>query len=237
MIKVNITNMKRIAENNMKKIIILILIFIFIPIPIKVFATLPLSGKVILIDAGHGEFDPGKIGDGDVLEKDINLKISLKLQSMLEMADAYVLLTRSEDKALGDTKNKDMQGRRYISNISEADVLLSIHQNAFTTPKPSGAIVFYYNEKGTSKILANYIQKYMGEDLERSSGREARKNTSYYILRKTTIPAILIECGFLTNPQDLNLLKTDEYQEKVALAIYKGLVDYFNYQYELEEAK
>lgn len=188
---------------------------------------LPLSGKVVLIDAGHGEFDPGKVGARNTLEKDINLAISLKLQALLETSDAYVLLTRSEDKALGSTKNADMAGRRHIANTGEADILLSIHQNSFNSGGPVGPMVFHYSDEGESKALATSIQKHMNNELGRSSGRKPKKNKNYYVLRTTTMPAVIIECGFLTNSWDLDSLRQEEYQNKVAWSIYKGVLEYF----------
>lgn len=191
-----------------------------------VYADLPLSGKVILIDAGHGGFDPGKVERGTE-EKEINLKIALKLQSILEMSDAYVIMTRAEDEATGDTKDADMGFRKNLANISEADILISIHQNAYTDGKPLGPVVFHYNEEDESKALAQNIQKYLNDDLARSPNRLPKQNKNYFIIRTVTMPAVIVECGFLTNSWDFDSLRQDSYQDKVAWAIYKGLVDYF----------
>lgn len=193
-------------------------------------ASLPISGKTILIDPGHGAFDPGKVGARNTLEKDINIQIALKLQTYLELSDGYVLMTRADDQAVGQTKNADMAGRKHIANTSEADILVSIHQNAFTDGKPRGPMVFHYSDEKQSVDLATAIQDRMNTALERSPNRKPKKNKSYFILKKTTIPAVIVECGFLTNTWDLDCLKQDSYQEKVAWAIYQGIVDYFEEQ-------
>lgn len=190
-------------------------------------SSMPLSGKVILIDSGHGEWDPGKVGTSKILEKDINLKIAKKLQANLEQGDAYVLMTRVEDKALGSNKDADMSGRKYIANTSEADILISIHQNSFSSGSAKGPQVFHYDDSANSKKLADSLQLQLNSILGRSAGRKANTNPSYFILRKTTMPAVIVECGFLTNSWDRDSLTQDAYQEKVAWAIYLGIIDYF----------
>lgn len=212
----------------MKKILLFGMLFFLASSSKVIYATsLPLSGKNILIDVGHGEWDPGKVGARNTLEKDINLAISLKLQELLETANAYVLMTRTEDKALGTSKNADMQGRRYLANASSVDILISIHQNAYSDGRPKGPMVFHYSDQEPSKNLASCIQNNMNQILERSPKRTPKINKSYYILRATTVPAALIECGFLTNSWDLDCLKQEEYQDKVAWSIYMGIVEYF----------
>ena len=191
-------------------------------------SSMPLSGKVILIDSGHGEWDPGKVGESKTLEKDINLSIAKKLQAYLELADAYVLMTRVEDKALGSNKDADMAGRKQIANTSSADVLISIHQNSFELGSAKGPQVFHHNESEPSKKLANTIQIEMNNMLERSPNRKAKINPTYFILRTTTMPAVIVECGFLTNSWDRDSLRQEAYQEKVAWAIYKGIINYFS---------
>lgn len=211
----------------MKKLILILFVFIYFFGIVTVYADLPLSGRVILIDAGHGAFDPGKVGARKTLEKEINLNIALKLQYLLELSDAYVLMTRAEDKALGSTKEADMHGRRYLANTGEADILISIHQNAYSNGTPVGPMVFHYSDEPYSKSLATSIQNNLNEELGRSSKRKPKINKNYFILKKTTIPAVIVECGFLTNSWDLDSLRQDIYQEKVAWAIYKGITEYF----------
>ncbi|MCL1924201.1 MAG: N-acetylmuramoyl-L-alanine amidase [Defluviitaleaceae bacterium] len=209
----------------MKKLMflpILLCSFFFVDI---VYAA-PLFGKTIIIDAGHGEFDPGKVAARKTLEKDINLEIALKLQAILETNGAYVLMMRNEDEALGQTKDADMAGRRYLANISHADMLVSVHQNAFENSQPVGPMVFHYSED--SLELAKSIQDSLNNHLQRSGGRKPKQNKSYFILRTTTLPAVLVECGFLTNSWDLDSLRQEDYQKKVAFAIYEGILNYFD---------
>jgi len=200
---------------------------LILPHQISWATSLPLSGKSILIDVGHGGWDPGKVGARNTLEKDVNLAIALKLQQLLESSDAYVLMTRTEDKALGSSKKADMQGRRHLANMSSVDILVSIHQNAYASGGAKGPMVFHYSDTEHSKNLAGAIQEQMNKMLERSPKRTPKINKSYYILRATTVPAALVECGFLTNSWDLDCLKQEQYQEKVAWAIYMGIVNYF----------
>jgi N-acetylmuramoyl-L-alanine amidase len=188
--------------------------------------SMPMSKKIILIDAGHGGWDPGMV-EGGTLEKDINLKIAVKLQALLEQAGSYVLMTRAGDEALGDRKRFDMRNRKAIANNSKADMLISIHQNSFPQESAKGAQVFYYNQSGNSKLLAECVQSEIINFADPGNHRSAKANDSYYILKETSIPSVIVECGFLSNPGDKASLTTEEYQERVAWAIYKGIVNYY----------
>ena len=194
---------------------------------VAVFA-MPVSGKVIIIDAGHGGWDPGKVAAGNVLEKDINLNIALKLQAYLEQGGSTVIMTRIVDEALGNQKSGDMLGRKTIANTSSADLLISIHQNAYDSPSVSGAQVFYFGDAPESKALAQHIQAELKAFLNQNNKLEVKSNSNYYILRQTMLPAVIVECGFLTHATERQRLTQDEYQEKVAWAIYKGIIAYFN---------
>ena len=196
------------------------------PQHVDVFA-MPASGKVIVIDAGHGEWDPGKVVGDDVLEKDINLAIALNLQRYFEQGGFYVLMTRVDDSALGDTKRRDMAGRIAIANDMHGDVLISIHQNSFPDARASGPQVFYYGDSPESKRLAESVQNQMTEFLG-VRRREPKANENYFMLKRTTIPAIIVECGFLSNRGDRELLVTEAHQQRVAWAIYVGVVNFLN---------
>lgn len=189
---------------------------------------MPVSKKIVIIDAGHGGFDPGKIANDNIYEKDINLKIALKLQKYLEQNGATVIMTRTEEDALSGTKNEDMNKRKEIINNGKGDVLISIHQNSFPEESVRGAQVFYYNDESQSKPLAELIQNELKSISSYENKRSAKANSDYYILRETTLPSVIVECGFLSNMEELNLLNSDEYQEKVAWSIYKGVINYFN---------
>ncbi|HOA80300.1 MAG TPA: N-acetylmuramoyl-L-alanine amidase CwlD [Defluviitaleaceae bacterium] len=193
---------------------------------------LPTAKRVIIIDPGHGGFDPGKMGINGAHEKDINLAIALKLQAYLEQSGAYVVITRNTDEGLneeGDTNKKrsDMRKRKELINSSEGDILISIHQNSFPESKYKGAQVFYHGHSTEGERLAKEIQKQLKEFVDPNNKREAKANTDYYVLKTTNIPAVIVECGFLTNPEEEANLNNEIYQEKVAWAIYVAIVEYF----------
>ncbi|MCL2204092.1 MAG: N-acetylmuramoyl-L-alanine amidase [Defluviitaleaceae bacterium] len=187
---------------------------------------MPLDRRVVVVDAGHGGWDPGMVS-GKVDEKDINLKIAHKLQAYLELGGATVIITRLDDSDLSKSKSGDMAVRRLIANTSKADIFVSIHQNAFGNSSVRGAQVFYFNESDNSKKLANAIQEQIKEFANPSNRFQARANSNYFVLKQTEMPAVLVECGFLTNPGEKSRLLTEAYQEKIAWGIYMGIVDYF----------
>jgi N-acetylmuramoyl-L-alanine amidase len=191
--------------------------------------SMPMSKKVILIDPGHGGWDPGMVED-TTLEKDVNLQIAQKLQGFLEQAGSYVLMTRVTDEALGDRKTFDLKTRGSLANHSKADLLVSIHQNSFPQAKISGAQVFYHGQSEPSRLLAEAVQAEIKNFVDPGNHRAAKPDQQYYILKETAIPSIIVECGFLSNPTEKASLTSDEYQDRVAWAIYKGIVEY----YELE---
>lgn len=188
---------------------------------------LSTAKKIIVIDPGHGGFDPGKVGTNGENEKNINLKISEKLQAYLEQSGSYVIVTRSEDEALADRKNQDLKERKNITNTSGCDVMVSIHQNSFPKGGAKGAQVFYYNSSKEGKLLAKCIQNKIKEFADTSNNRDVKANTDYYVLRTTEIPSVIVECGFLSNIDEEAKLNTEEYQEKIAWAIYMGIIEYF----------
>jgi len=192
----------------------------------EVFAT-SVNKKVIVIDAGHGGWDPGKVGKNDVMEADINLAIAEDLQVMLETGGAVVFMTRADDTALGDTKNADLSARSAMPTDMQAHIFVSVHQNAYHTSNVRGAQTFYYGDSEKSKQLAEVVQARMRSFLDAENRKEAKANENYYLLRKTATPAIIVECGFLTNDAEAEMLAREDYQEKVAWAIYMGILDYF----------
>jgi N-acetylmuramoyl-L-alanine amidase len=188
---------------------------------------MPVSKKVVVIDAGHGGWDPGTVRD-NVLEKDINLSIAQKLQAYLEEGGATVLITRLDDAGLADTKAGDMRMRRQISNTGHADIVVSIHQNSLGNTNIKGAQVFYYNQSDSSKKLSDFIQQHLIEFVDPNNRLQPKANDNYYILKQTAMPAVIVECGFLSNPGERSKLVTESYQERIAWGIYMGIVDYFN---------
>lgn len=193
---------------------------------------LATASKTIIIDPGHGGFDPGKTGTTGVHEKEINLNIALKLRDYLEQSGAYVIMTRTEDVDLDgdDTKQRkkaDMMNRSQRVNDSNGDIMVSIHQNSFPQAKVRGGQVFFYKDSGNGQVLAQHIQKAIQTHADEENKRVAKHNGDYYILRTTKIPAVIVECGFLTNLEEERKLNTDQYQEKMAWAIYIGIIEYF----------
>lgn len=187
----------------------------------------PMMDAKIVLDAGHGGWDPGKTGTVGKNEKDLNLAVTEKLADYLEIGGAEVILTRSSDDALGTGKRTDMAERKRIANESDADILVSIHQNAFPSAKAKGAQVFYHNRSENGKLLAECVQENLRERVDGSNNRQAKESESYYILKTTEIPAVIVECGFLSNGEEEKRLNDAGYQEKLAWAIYCGILDYF----------
>ena len=189
--------------------------------------------KVVVIDAGHGGNDPGKVGVHNELEKDINLSIAYMLKDKMVDAGFSVLMTRTSDDGLYNIydKNKkmsDLRKRVEIINTSEAVCLISIHQNSFSSSNERGAQVFYYNTSELSNKLAKFVQKSMKEYHDVNNTRQEKSNGSYYILKKTYKPAIIVECGFLSNGEEAYKLTTKKYQESIATSICNGVVSWAN---------
>lgn len=199
-----------------------------------------LSGAVterkkpcVVIDAGHGGADPGKVGASGVLEKDINLQIAKKLQQFLEQEDVEVVLTRDSDAGLYDEnasnkKVQDMKRRVELIEKSQPVVTVSIHQNSYHEEYVHGAQTFYYTGSEQSKRLAEKIQQMLLNKVDKDNTREAKANDSYYLLKKTSSPIVIVECGFLSNRNEAQKLESDYYQEKIAWAIHMGILQYLN---------
>lgn len=195
-----------------------------------------LNGKmqtVIVVDVGHGGYDPGKIGVSGSKEKDLNLEIALKLKRNLEHQGMTVILTRDGDYGLysADSSNKkreDMRERVKIINQSGAVLAVSIHQNSFTDGKYSGAQVFFYKGSKEGEKLAKYIQQSFALYADETNQRQEKANSDYYLLKNSEIPMVIAECGFLSNAAEEAKLLTEEYQEKVAWAIHMGVMQYLS---------
>lgn len=189
--------------------------------------------QVIVIDPGHGGMDPGKVGLNEVLEKEINLSIAIKLKILLEKDGYQVVLTRTADEGLyqSSDKNKkstDMKNRVSLINETKPVVAVSIHQNSYPDSSVKGAQVFYHEQSPQGKVLAETIQQTLKDTLNDGNHRLAKSNSSYYMLKKTECPIVIVECGFLTNPGEVVSLSDETYQEKVAWAIKEGILQYIN---------
>lgn len=189
--------------------------------------------RCIVIDVGHGGFDPGKVGITGCYEKDINLKIAEKLKVFLEMENIEVVLTREDDSGLyseTDSNKKTTDMRNRVGLIEEVNPVLavSIHQNSYSDESIKGAQTFYYSGSEESEELAGIIQARLVNTLDKENHRKEKSNDSYYLLKNTSCPIVIVECGFLSNTEECKLLETDYYQEKVAWAIYIGIMQYLN---------
>lgn len=186
----------------------------------------------IVIDAGHGGADPGKVGVNDQLEKDINLKIAQKLKQFLQSEGIKVVMTREGEEGLYDesASNKKVQDmKRRLEVIESADPVLvvSIHQNSYHEEYVKGAQVFYYTTSEKSRGLAETLQEQL-RILDPENKREAKGNDSYFLLKKTAKPIVIVECGFLSNREEAENLSSSVYQEKMAWNIYMGIMKYLN---------
>lgn len=184
--------------------------------------------KSVVIDAGHGGSDPGKIGVNKSLEKDINLQIALQVKEKLEKNKIKVVMTREDGESLSSTdatnhKADDMKKRVKIINESDASIAVSIHQNSYSSEEVKGAQVFYYTHSEEGKKMAEIMQENFRLANPRNK-RQAKENGTYYMLKKTKIPTIIVECGFLSNWEEAELLNSPEYQDKMAQLICDGIV-------------
>lgn len=185
----------------------------------------------IVIDAGHGGTDPGKIGINGKKEKDINLQIAKELKKKLEKEGIEVIMTRESDEGLynSSSRNKkvdDMKKRCKIIDEAKPVFTISIHQNSYPEEYVKGAQVFYYGQSQEGKELAEILQESMVQQLDKENHRTAKANESYYLLKKTESPTVIVECGFLSNSEEAKLLADKDYQKKVAESIHTGIKKY-----------
>ncbi|MGN1148419.1 MAG: N-acetylmuramoyl-L-alanine amidase [Lachnospiraceae bacterium] len=191
------------------------------------------NGPCVVLDAGHGGDDPGKVGINGALEKELNLEITLLVKKYLEADDVRVVMTRENDEGLyeaGASNKKVQDMKQRISIIEEANpvVTVSIHQNSYQEEYVHGAQVFYYTGSGEGMKLAEKIQNRLVAGVDTENTRQIKANNSYYLLKKTQSPIVIVECGFLSNRQEADKLITKEYQEKLAWEIHLGIIQYLN---------
>lgn len=191
---------------------------------------LPLKNKIIYIDPGHGGNDPGA-NYRDIKESDINLKISLKLAKLLEENGAIVYMTRYDDYNLANIdsyniKKSDLNNRIKIINNSNCDMFLSIHLNAYTSSTWYGAQTFYTNNNKDNIVLAEIIQKNFKKNL--NTNRNIKNINNRYLYDNLDKLGVLLEVGFITNPNERNLLVQDSYQYKITNSILESVIEYFN---------
>lgn len=196
--------------------------------------TLPLSGKVVAIDAGHGGPDGGAVSKQGVIEKDVNLAIALYVRDYLQQAGAVVVLTRDGDYDLANEgttslkkrKTEDLHQRVDMLTAHKVDLLVSIHMNSFPSNQWRGAQTFFTTNNPDNKKLAALIQSEMKRNLENTDRVAKIVTTNVFLLKAVQIPTALVEVGFLSHPQESQLLADAAYQRKVSAAIYQGILRY-----------
>ena len=197
---------------------------------------LPTDSKVIIIDARSSEnqMKELKVANGTT-EAESNLKIALKVQNLLEQSGATVILTRSDENSIYDLDSKtlrqkkisDIHNRVKIGNESSADIFVSIHLNKIPQQQYWGWQTFYKPENAEGQKLATCIQNNLNMSIQKENVRAPMKISNVYIIKHVEIPTTIVECGFLSNQEEEQLLLTDEYQNKLAWGIYTGIMDYF----------
>lgn len=198
--------------------------------------SLPLAGQVIALDAGHGGPDGGASSKQGLIEKDINLAVSLYLRDYLQQVGAVVVMTREEDKDLAEAdtkgyskrKTEDLKTRVRFIEERQADLLVSIHMNSIPSPRWRGAQTFYYPNHEDSANLAALVQEELRRNLENTDRVANRSDKKVYLLEAVRIPSVLVEVGFLSNPGEAELLGSESYQRKVAASIYQGILRYYS---------
>lgn len=187
----------------------------------------------VVVDAGHGEPDGGAVGINGTIEKDINLQIALKLREVLENRGVRVIMTRTDDNSICDNsartlhekKVSDMHNRLEIINTSGADLFLSIHMNSFSDPKSGGLHVFYSRNHPEAEETATLIQESIAELTGAKTHAVKTASDTLFLMKNPIPPAILIECGFISNPEEEKLLNDDNYQSKIAFSIANAVIN------------
>lgn len=200
---------------------------------------IPLKGRTVVVDPSHGGIDSGSHYQETILEKDVALAVALRLDHFLRQAGAEVMLTRSTDEDVSrhildssiSRYHRDLQGRRKLINESEGDLFISLHVDSCPDPTVRGAITFFKNSRPENKFLAECIQRNLNPVVRAnpSTGdyfHQTIREGDYYLLNETIIPGVILEMGFMTSPADRELLVHPGYQNKLAEAIFMGLVEY-----------
>ena len=190
--------------------------------------------KIIILDAGHGGEDSGAVGVNGALEKDINLQLTLEVGKLLEERGYIVVYTRTDDRLLyteeqnikGIRKINDLKNRCKVAERYPDSIFISIHTNSFGSPKYSGLQVYYSDNNDSGRPLAEAIQNKVVSDLQKDNNRVVKAGKGIYLLENITNPAVLIECGFLTNKDECEKLSEKEYQKELSFSIVCGIIEY-----------
>ena len=202
---------------------------------VKVNAT-PITNKTIVLDAGHGKPDEGAVGFTGTTEEAINLQIVLKLQKLIEQSGANVILTRSDENgiysadsmSIRSKKVSDIKNREEMVKNSNADIFVSVHLNKYSDSKYSGWQTFYKPNDEKSKQLADKIQEELNNNISENNNRIPMVIKGVYLIDHIDLPSTIVECGFISNPEEEQELKSDEHQSKLAWGIYIGIQKYFS---------
>ncbi|MCP1312324.1 N-acetylmuramoyl-L-alanine amidase CwlD [Paenibacillus tyrfis] len=198
--------------------------------------TMPLSGKIIALDAGHGGADGGARSKDGLEEKDVNLAIALHLRDYLQQSGALVVMTREDDRDLASPETKgyskrkteDLLKRAEFVTKQKSNLFVSIHLNSIPSPRWSGAQTFFYPNHADNSTLATLIQEEMKRNLKNTDRVAKQADKEIYLLKAMTIPSALVEVGFLSNPGEAQLLRDPAYQKKIATSIYQGILRYYS---------
>ena len=193
-----------------------------------------LQNKIVILDAGHGGEDPGACAEGGIYEKDLNLQITLEIGKTLEEKGFIVVYTRTDDRLLykeeenikGIRKISDLKNRCKIAERYPDSLFISIHMNSFGNSKYSGLQTYYSTKNDKSKLLAESVQNKVISELQTNNNRTIKSGNSIYVLENIENPAILIECGFMTNKEELKKLSEKEYQKQLSFLIVCGIIEY-----------
>ena len=206
-------------------------------------STTAKNERIIIIDAGHGGADGGAVASDGTIEKDLNLEVALCLNEELIALGYKTVMTRTEDVSTDTAddskfnKQEDIKNRLSLMNKYKTAVFISVHMNKYSTSQPNGAQVFYAAVEG-SEQLAGFIQSSIKTNVQQSNKRVIKPtDKNIYLLRNATVPAVIVECGFLSNQNDLNNLKSQEYRKSLALAIAKGYQEFLNWEVENNGSK
>lgn len=183
------------------------------------------NDNLIVLDAGHGGIDAGKLGVNGAEEKEINFKIAIYTKELLEKEGIQVVMTRSDDGRLGESQVEDLKARVSVMNENRPALAVSIHQNSYHEESVKGPQVFYYTDSKEGEKAAGIIQNSLAETTGDHS-KEAKANNTYYILKKTEVPVVIVECGFLSNYEEAEKLAQEEYQRQIAQAVARGIAEY-----------
>ncbi|MCR5701550.1 MAG: N-acetylmuramoyl-L-alanine amidase [Lachnospiraceae bacterium] len=215
---------------------IIITTLLFVPLLVENISTGVFSAKrktaTVIIDVGHGGNDPGKVSIDGVEEKNVNLEIAKYLKENLKAQDFYVYMTRDEDCGLYDLdasnkKRSDLNNRIRFIKEKNADLVISIHQNSYPDSAQHGAQTFYFKGRNDDKLLAECVQSSL-LSIDSSNQRSAKDNDNYYLLKNCPSPAVIVECGFLSNPEETAKLTDINYQKQLAYAISIGACRYLS---------